>query len=1192
MNVPIKMRKIVPVVARTSAGKSNLLNVLYNINFLECKPDIATKFINLLRYNPDINEPIFFRLKLIKEKEKYIFYRDEDFEEISGEQNIIDENKRINRVLANEKEINYEKIFYMTELKESPFIKDEKYLLEHDLCDIPGLSEAKMDNEEKNKEGSPKNNEDSEKNTEKNNLNSFLEQILGFFLLKNNEVKKETVKTEDEKKEEDEIFYKTDDEKNTYLSEIFKIMKDYIDGAIIILSQDNYLLKFNYELIAKFKKVINKPISNFLIILNKIDLSENPEDDINNCKALFLRYFPKCKTFNLNLNTFSPLCIFRLKNELLLNKSFKHLLKYHLDNYIERSRLDSEFSLNYSFIEYLKEIIKLKREKEKEQIQKVMIKDSVEKEIKDITEQLKEIHKRNEIRFGFDSYSEEINPMEILKDLYKYHKNNYLIPYPSENTYNLLNYFKTRKPSENQIFENRKREVDEMFLKINKNLDDIDEKLKNESLITIESYKIIKDNLEKLGFDKNIYIPFLGPKNVGKSSIINGLIGEEILSKNTNKAFIISYTDDKNSDISISKTELKEKIVDNKTRYYFDFANDYKIAEGLDKVKETIIGLNREFSGNYYDQNSNNPEKSFYHIKTKIKLFDDLKINDNIKQNIYLFDFPGLENSNELEKFISKSMLNIFNLFIFIFRRSLINDPNKQIYWEYIFKNSINEKGILQRGFINSCLFILNNDDKNEIEDNYAFDEIKKILLIDKEKYVNILSFNAEYYKTYIKYHNFFFNIKDTIKNLFREYYYNANKVLKYPELNKTKNAFPSFIIFLMERLKEIINKKKELFQMTIPKDQQINKNIITLINEAINDIELPKYKIKVELKDVDKKRLSIIFSFAQNNIHNSILLKNSNYESIKSSILEKIIDINKEIYSKYEKSLQDIYKKFDGIFLDYFSINEQRFEEYRQRKETLMKEFNLFVGGGEIRIKALKKKIIDIFKFVLNNLKSEITNKESGIIKKKTIEIKDILFRIIKKELKTFHNDIEDIFNYIIHKQNEFDSDFTSLISNFVGNNVNLDTSKNFKEYFILTTLGKSNNGININYDLSEEISREIESYIYNGIYKIFNKKGFFEFLFSKFSNVNYFSNIIDIIFDYSNDKFTSFFELLLEHFTSYMRDKIEIINMRLDFLSLTYNNMLEDLKRKAKVIEDKYKIKKSENESLLQNIKKLLIV
>ena len=57
-------------------------------------------------------------------------------------------------------------------------------------------------------------------------------------------------------------------------------------------------------------------------------------------------------------------------------------------------------------------------------------------------------------------------------------------------------------------------------------------------------------------------------------------------------------------------------------------------------------------------------------------------------------------------------------------------------------------------------------------------------------------------------------------------------------------------------------------------------------------------------------------------------------------------------------------------------------------------------------------------------------------------------------------------------------------------------------------------------------------------------------------------------------------------------MRDKIEIINMRLDFLSLTYNNMLEDLKRKAKVIEDKYKIKKSENESLLQNIKKLLIV
>ena len=47
----IKMRKIVPIAAMISAGKSKLLNVLYNINFLETKAVIGTKFVNILRYN-------------------------------------------------------------------------------------------------------------------------------------------------------------------------------------------------------------------------------------------------------------------------------------------------------------------------------------------------------------------------------------------------------------------------------------------------------------------------------------------------------------------------------------------------------------------------------------------------------------------------------------------------------------------------------------------------------------------------------------------------------------------------------------------------------------------------------------------------------------------------------------------------------------------------------------------------------------------------------------------------------------------------------------------------------------------------------------------------------------------------------------------------------------------------------------
>ena len=137
----IESRKLVPVAAMVSAGKSNLLNVLYNINFLYCQAGIGTKFVNILRYNPQIEKPRFYHLKLEKQDNNYIFYKDLDKEIYEGEKSITEANKNINESLRAELETKFEDIFYMTEIKELPFIKDKDYLLTHDLVDIPGLSE-------------------------------------------------------------------------------------------------------------------------------------------------------------------------------------------------------------------------------------------------------------------------------------------------------------------------------------------------------------------------------------------------------------------------------------------------------------------------------------------------------------------------------------------------------------------------------------------------------------------------------------------------------------------------------------------------------------------------------------------------------------------------------------------------------------------------------------------------------------------------------------------------------------------------------------------------------------------------------------------------------------------------------------------------------------------------------------------
>ena len=224
----IEERKIVPIAAVISAGKSFILNLVLNIKFLESKTDIGTKFVNILRYNPKIERPRFYHLKVRNEKGKYIFYKDTDFEQKIGEESIIEVNKRINFELSKIKNVDYDDIFYMTEINNIGFLKDEKYMLTHDLCDIPGLSEyqeqIKVKKEDKNKKD--EDNELIEKLKKGEEFGLICEPII-----QSNKNPKPT-----NENEEDDIFYDLDIEnESTYITEIYKRIKDYIDGAIIVL---------------------------------------------------------------------------------------------------------------------------------------------------------------------------------------------------------------------------------------------------------------------------------------------------------------------------------------------------------------------------------------------------------------------------------------------------------------------------------------------------------------------------------------------------------------------------------------------------------------------------------------------------------------------------------------------------------------------------------------------------------------------------------------------------------------------------------------------------------------------------------------------------------------------------------------------------------------------------------------------
>ena len=609
----------------------------------------------------------------------------------------------------------------------------------------------------------------------------------------------------------------------------------------------------------------------------------------------------------------------------------------------------------------------------------------------------------------------------------------------------------------------------DLMIKIIKNIEDIQKILSDNDLINNENDKIINEKIIKLynlGIDNNIFIPFLGPKNVGKSTIINGIIGEEILSTNTRKAFIISYLDDNKDEITISKTKLKARKSGGKIKYYFDFKDDYIIAKGFENVRETIRGLNYEISTQRYNNSSQStfkPEEAFYHIKIKIKLFDDLNFDDNLKKKIYLIDVPNFENSYSLARFISNELLNIFNLFVIVVRNNLIKDPTQRNELEYIFTKSMEQTGTISKGFIKSCLFILNldKDDKdNERQKNNidsSIEEIKRIINVESETNIDLCHFNAEYFKSYMQNYNFFYNIKETINNLFRAFYNNKNLAFRYPEKYNEKfyKYYDSFENYFVKILNDKIT-QKEIFDKTPKSKQIIKENIKKTIDQSIKSIELPKYGIEIKFTDKNLNKIYKTFSFCQDNLHSSKLLIKSNYDKLESDISNKIKYINNEIYNKFIENADTIIKTLDSTIIN--DNYETKLNDFQSKIAEKKKNLENFSKETVENVNKLRDDFIVKLIDSLSQKKSDIINKIKE--KNKNYDLNSELNELLESQYKIFNNNIMDIFNNIASKQKSFYIEMNSKILEYSKNN--LEKFKDFKEYFMCIVLKKDN----YNYD------------------------------------------------------------------------------------------------------------------------------
>ena len=1198
----INTRKIVPIAAKISAGKSFLLNVIYNIDFFECKAGIGTKFVNIIRYNPDLEKPCFYHLKVVKKKGNYIFKKDPNYEVKFGKEEIIEENKNVNQILAASPGFDYQNIFYMTELNECEFIKDKKYLLTHDLCDIPGLSEYQSD---ENKEIIKKDNDikDFEEKIEEG-MKKFGIVFKEKQLNKNFEnSNKNNSKKEEKDNEEirDDLYNEIDITKEkSYLTEIFTIIKNYIDGIIIVLSIENYQHHENFEIITKLRKVINKEINNSLVILNKIDLSQNPKQDINNCKGLFIQKFPKCQVFNLNLNTFIALSAKQLKNELLMKDSFEHLIKYHFFNYSLITKQQS--IIGSSFMDYLLDFIlngenspTIKEiKKEVDELNKSQNISEINQQILKLINELKEQTQADEnIILGIeqkdineeeeddDDEEEEgdnnqLSPSYIIKMLYVLFKQRKSLPLISEETIKLLDYFSVKKDKKN--FKLKPIKMGKL-VKLNKNLIDVFESFGNNVhavQTTNDKLNNLTEELAKTIHFLKIYnviiLPFLGPSNAGKSTIINGIIGKDILpvyqNECTKRGIIIGYS--KSEEPLIHKASfVEQKDFLGKTNYYFNLDVNNIIGKGEYQVKETLNSLNLDFN--------QKKEDSFYYVTTKIKLLDDLKLNESLKDMIYLIDFPGFGTNNKFEENdIYKKTLSICNSFIFVVRNSVIkeNSCQRQLksLFEYAQQNSFISK------FVKSSLFILNNDleqsttenDLNQVKDdiiqmiynkNMNLDDVKNI-----RKDIKLCFFNAKFYYNFCSNYNYFYDLDNLLHKEYKNYKDSKYSYYRNPKSNKQtedKGFFEYFYKNLKNKVKNTFDVKiTNKFLKGIEIDNKFIKESNIYFDKIINEENLDD---KTKFKEIQDKILKLIF-YGQNKTLDLKTLKESNIDKFKEILESQINYINeikqKELIEKIENTVITL----DLFFRKDFNERKKDIEEINNLPEELNKIEN--------KISSLIESIhIDINNIIYqyrDKISNSLTIKKDYIIEKLENEkYQNIIEEInngmknnlnglnlqISKYIEKYENECKNLQLYAKHIINRLSITFSPIINN------------SFKKY-IIKQLG------NEDEDLEKQIFEELKNSCESSSNILF-KVGFKEWLTSLFSYKSKCENIIQMLIDTSLKKMDSTFKLIKEKSQDYLTNFLNFMEFIISSASIRFT---EEQRKKWVELCNIYEHKKKE--------------
>ena len=903
----------------------------------------------------------------------------------------------------------------------------------HDFYDIPGLNEYMITDEKPKKDEKDKPIQKDEQYNEITdemapppsslNTDELTDKI------NNSPNENEVNKIDKDNKESKNI---TNDGNYKYIKGIFKYLKGKIENFIFIISTENCYKPSNLGIIVEVRKNIDFDLQDGLFILTKIDLPEDRNKKIEECKQYFINNIPS-NIFNLHYNVFVPLNSNDFKIEMLMKKKVKYYFLYFYRRYYEEYIMETK-ETSKNFIEYIEEKIKniIGIKNYEQYIDDA--KDNIEMEDLDkIKEEYEEIKSKENkmIEFGIDFDDEDNESVPILKGLYNLWKEKKYFPEFSENTKEIIKYFKnyqtpTSTDNKSNIKKgktNKTNKMDEYLKKLENIINEIklyinEETNDKNSLISILSSKMRR--LRKyISNGKNIYIPFIGGSSAGKSTILNSLIGYNLFpesqSECTTRGIIIKYG---------KEVEIYEVKLDNENDFYTFEEGDKYVSKSVKKVQEYLKCLNFQYG--------KDESKYFYIVKTPIKFFDDYKFDEELKKNILLVDLPGSDTSNnkfnehdKTERTVYEKLLEISSSFIFINRgRGITSVENKKVLNQAY--NTVIDNSSLGKKFIDNCLFVINmfkplNEKEKDIlgikNDLYTimFDDNQQMEKKNNLELINSSLFDAKSYMEYL-------NIYNKIGN--REELF---KILKEEFITKKKKNFTNFCLsYLKTKCKDLSIELDKNFECDNYFYQEIKKEIALILND-----------LNIICKNTDEDNIKKISNILQNisiNIKNNKFYINSNCNIFFSNLKNQIYKAKKNIEKDYENNLEDSFHYFDILFnkeIQYDkTFNQQYFKEKEKEiieeldkldsKYEIQKIFDKYLDEvlsliGNIRknygelIKKYANKIDQLIKVELEEKTSTIL--EDGLnkeIEEKMINLDKEIEIIRKKVLDLFHKGLE----------------------------------------------------------------------------------------------------------------------------------------------------------------------------------------